>query len=69
MRKISTWTGIKTSLLHIAAGCGCEFCIPYFLSLGAKVDVKDAVYYFFMMEGILSMNLQGMEHYHRSKLY
>lgn len=61
MIKISTWTGTRTSFLHVAAGCSCEFCIPYFLSLGAKVDSKDAIYYFLRTVDILFMNLHEVE--------
>ena len=41
MREISTWSGYKTTLLHVAAGYGCEFCVPFLLELGADVNAKD----------------------------
>ena len=40
--KISTWNGLNTTLLHIAAGFGSEFCLPYLLSQGADPLAVDA---------------------------
>jgi len=48
--KISTWNGLNTTLLHIAAGFGSEFCVPYLLSQGADPLAVDADFYDYIME-------------------
>ena len=41
MVAISSWKGLKTTLLHVAAGFGSEFCLPYLLEQGAKITATD----------------------------
>jgi hypothetical protein len=42
-RTIATWHGLKTTILHAAAGFGSEFCLPYLLANGADVHATDGV--------------------------
>ena len=47
MQTISTWTGLRTTLLHVAAGFGSELCVPYLLEQGADVKATDGVRFYF----------------------
>lgn len=55
MLKIYTWKGLRTTLLHVAAGFGSEFCLPYLLECGGDVNAKDGVISTFMMEFIYNL--------------